>query len=106
VRGDLLSRFRAAEAARRTAGVPADGPRRTVGQLRALAEGRHEEAERAAAAERARQEAERQRLAAEERTQYLKGLAGRAEQVWGQVEALAQSKSPKNYDEAVRLLRD
>ncbi|HZY84648.1 MAG TPA: hypothetical protein VFE78_07440, partial [Gemmataceae bacterium] len=37
---------------------------------------------------------------------YLASLAGQEERLWRQAEALVQTKRPKEYDQAVELLRD
>ncbi len=66
------------------------------------------------AARRIQREAERkaaeldkqERARAAARVKYLDNLAGREAQIWEQVEALAQTKQPKNYDRALSHLLD
>jgi hypothetical protein len=83
----------------------ADGGR-TAGELRRRSEETYEarldrERERAAA-ERARLERE----AALAREAYLDGLVGRQGDLWRKIEALAETRHPRNYDEAVGLILD
>jgi hypothetical protein len=80
--------------------------RRTVGQLRAAAEARAAERRRREAERRAAERARQEREAAAARVRYLDGLVGREEELWGRVDALVDTKRPKEYDEAVGLLRD
>ncbi len=40
------------------------------------------------------------------RAAYLDDLNGREEEVWRQVEIFIETKLPKNYDEAVRMIDD
>ncbi len=67
---------------------------RTWGELRQRATALTEEAE-----QKAREEAERKRVAD------LEALAPRAEQAWRDAEALIEQKQVRTYDEAVMLLR-
>ena len=102
VRAEFLRGFREARAPR--ADAVASG--RSVAELLAAAEERtkarrRREAERAAA-ERARREREQ----AAARARYLDSLVGREAELWSQVEALIETKRPKEYDQAVRLLKD
>jgi hypothetical protein len=102
LRLELLRRYQEATAPS-TIAVP---PGRKVGELLNAAQAhavqrRRKEAERAV-----RAKARREREAAAARAAYLDGLAGREESVWRQVESLIESKSPKAYDEAARLLVD
>lgn len=91
VRNELRLRFREANAL----ALEPSGGGRTVAELMARAEERAEARRRAEARERATA-----------RATYLDGLAGREEQIWHQVEELIDTKQPKKYDEAVRLLVD
>jgi hypothetical protein len=95
VRAELLRRFRQAWKAGRPRTVAAAGPRRTFGQLRAAAEGRADE-------ERRRGEEEASRARAEQ----LEALAAREGEVWREVEALIETKKPKEYARAVGLLKE
>ncbi len=104
----LQRRFRDWSAARRGKQPAADAgpPRRRVLDLLDAAEHREEENRRRAAEKKAKEEAARAKKKAAERAKYLDDLAPRAAEVWRQVEALIESKKPKEYDEAVRLLVD
>ena len=103
VQSVLLRRFRASIS-------PAPGhspaPARTAAELRQAAqEGR---AERLEALEQARR-AEEARVAAARAAAYdkrLDALAGRGDAAWQQVNELIATKSPRDYDQAVALLRD
>ena len=79
---------------------------RTADQLWHVRNTLAEEARRRKAEEAARQRAERERKAAAERRQYLTSLATREASVWQEVGTLLGTTVQKNYDEAVRLLRD
>ncbi|MDI3290723.1 hypothetical protein [Polyangium sp. 15x6] len=81
-------------------------PRRTIGEIRRIAERhaaeRRQNAEREAAAEVDR----RQRQAARERAKHLDTLVGKETRLWADAERLVATKQPKNYDAAVQLLVD
>ena len=101
----------AAELRRRLArpgAAPADDAdgERTVGELLAAAEALAAERRRQEAERRAAERAQRQREQAAARARYLDGLVGREEELWGQVDSLAEAKRPKEYDQAVALVRD
>ena len=102
VRAELLRRFRQEHAPRSAVAAGS----RTVAELLVAARERAEarkrrEAERRAA-ERARKEHER----AAAREAHLASLVGQEERLWRQVEALIEAKRPKEYDQAVELLKD
>jgi FtsZ-interacting cell division protein YlmF len=105
LQSELLRRFRADTAP--TGATANPGPaRRTVRELRAAAAERataRQRAEMARAAEEARRLAEeRARL----RAAHLASLTGQEERLWQQVEALVNTKKPRDYDESVKLLTD
>lgn len=79
---------------------------RTADQLWHVRETLAAAAQRQKAEAAARQRLEREREAAEQRQQYLASLATREANVWQEVGALLGTTVPKNYDDAVRLLRD
>jgi hypothetical protein len=81
-------------------------PGRKVGELLAAARAHAEERKRREAEAAAREKARKEREAAAARAAYLDGLAPRAEATWTHVESLIESKQPKSYDQAVRLLVD
>jgi hypothetical protein len=93
-------------ATRPASAAPVVAGGRTAGELRRRSEEAYEkriDREReAAAAEQAR----REREAALAREAYLDGLVGRQEELWRKIEALAETKHPRNYDEAVSLIQD
>jgi FtsZ-interacting cell division protein YlmF len=80
--------------------------RRTASTLWRISEALAAEEQCRKAAAKARQQAEQERQAAEQRKQYLASLATREAQVWQEVTVLLSATQPKNYEEAVRLLRD
>ncbi|HEY3080538.1 MAG TPA: hypothetical protein VGM69_11630 [Chloroflexota bacterium] len=79
---------------------------RTVGELVGAAEARAAERRRREAERRAAERARRQREEAAARARYLDGLAGREDALWDEVEALVDTTRPKEYEQAVQLLRD
>ncbi|GAA0405780.1 hypothetical protein Acor_41290 [Acrocarpospora corrugata] len=101
VRLELLAAFRGES---ETAAVPQPG--RTVAELLDAAASRRHAREEREAAVRAEQQArrERERVAARER--HLDQLAQDVESAWARVESLIHTKKPRDYDEAVTLLRD
>ncbi len=103
----LLRRFQQHRAARASGrGKTAEEPRRTVGALLDAGKVAAEEAQRQRQEAAARKQAEEARKQAKERARYLETLAPRAEETWGEVEQLIETKLPKNYDQAVALLCD
>jgi len=102
LRTELLKAFRASQG---QSSVPAIRPR-YVGELfevaNRLAEARKQREAKRAAGERARREQE----AAAAREKHLTSLAEREPDAWRQVDALIATKRPRDYEEAVRLLRD
>jgi hypothetical protein len=109
VRLELLRRFRDdwARARKRPGGGrrPAT-PGRTAGSLRGAAEARAEAERRREEEERARERARRDRERARARARYLDELAPREEETWRRAEALIETKKPKDYDQAVELVKD
>ncbi len=103
-RWEVLRRFREASGA----GGPAagEGPRRTVRALLGRGAANAAEREQREAEPRAREQERRARAEAAAREKHLASLAGREEKLWRQAEALAQTKRPKEYDQAVELLHD
>ncbi len=103
-RGHLLRRYRdevAPAAASRELARP-----RTAAELRALAE-KHRDDRLRKQAQRATQErARREREAAVARSRYLDDLAQRESETWGLIDTLIATKRPRDYDQAVQLLKD
>jgi uncharacterized Zn finger protein len=50
--------------------------------------------------------AKREREEAEKRKKHLESLVGKDSDLWAKVEKLIAAKQPKQYDEAVSVLRD
>jgi hypothetical protein len=90
----------------RSGEIPTKGPRRTAGEIISRAETLAKARKKKEAALRARELAKRQREQAERRKHYLESLAGRESHLWTKVDKLIATRQPKQYDEAVTLLRD
>ena len=104
---ELLQRFRGAQQANAphpTAGQPGGG--RTAGDLLDAAEQRAGRRRRREAERAARQRAREARERAAARAAYLDSLVGREAELWREVETLAETKRPKEYDHAARLIGD
>ena len=78
---------------------------RAVSELLTAAE-RAEARRREEAKRKADEQARHEREAAAARAQYLGSLVGREEELWRQIEPLIETKRPKDYDQAVQLLKD
>jgi hypothetical protein len=65
-----------------------------------------EEKNQQIAEQKAKEKARSEKEAAIARKKYLDGLAGRENKIWEQVNALILTRTPKSYDEAVKLLID
>ncbi len=103
LRSDALRRFRASMDRAQGANLV---PTRPVQQILAEAEQRREERQQEKAARAARERAQREREAAEARGRELDALARREVHAWAEVDAHVETKQPRRYDEAVRLLRN
>ncbi len=101
LRAELLRRFGAATARGSNA-----GGERTVGELLARARERAETRRREEAERKAAERTRREREQAAARAKHLDSLVGREAELWRQVEALVEIKRPKEYDQAVQLLKD
>jgi hypothetical protein len=107
--GELLQRFRKDQARRQgrtDREMVAGETRRMAGDLIEARDGLAEEKKRQAAERAAKEQARRARAQAEARSRHLDALAGREEELWGQVEAAIQTRQPRGYDQAVELLKD
>ncbi|MFC8847189.1 MULTISPECIES: hypothetical protein [unclassified Micromonospora] len=104
VRAELRRRFRAAK----SDGDPADAATgaRTAGQLRKAAGARWTERQRADQRRRAAELARQERAAQAARERRLVELAARPEQARQRVDALIETKKPREYDAAVTLLTE
>jgi hypothetical protein len=101
VRMELLHRFRSDTAP--TNPVP---PRRTVADLLDDAARRRADRQRRLAAQRAEEEARREKARALARERRLDELAGEEDAAWARIEAMIASRKPAEYDAAVTLLTD
>jgi hypothetical protein len=79
---------------------------RTVGHLLEAAEAFTSERTRIEAAQRAVEQTRPAREAANAREKHLDSLVGREQERWSDVDTLAATKQPKNYDQAVKILVD
>lgn len=98
---EMLHRFLKSRSGDATTGSPA---RRTVGHLLRAAEVYTKERERLEAETRAAEKARLDREAAIAREKHLDSLVGREPRLWADVEALIDTKQPRSYDEAIKLL--
>jgi hypothetical protein len=101
VRTELLRRFREQS----TPEVPS-GPRRTVTDLLDTAARTRAERERRAAAQRADEEARREKARALARERRLDELAHGEEAAWTRIDTMIATKKPGEYDSAVTLLTE
>jgi hypothetical protein len=109
VRGELLRDFRQAwKRSRSERGQPTatEVPRRTVGQLLAARDAIAAERRRREEEQKARERERQAREQARKRAEHLDALARREAAAWRQVETLIATKRPKDYDQAVELLKD
>lgn len=105
---ELLQRFSRARAVSNfaLANVLPVPKERTVSELRSAAERLTQERRRKAQELEARERVLREREQAEARAKYLDQLAKREPSVWREVEILAGTLRPRDYDQAVKLLVD
>ncbi|MBI5526019.1 MAG: hypothetical protein HY897_06760 [Deltaproteobacteria bacterium] len=100
---ELLQRF-LKERLGGAATPPATG--RTVGQLLRAAEAHTVERKRIEAEKHAKEKARREREAAIAREKHLDSIVGREPKLWAEVDTLIDTKQPKPYDQAIKLLVD
>jgi hypothetical protein len=100
---DLRRRFLQTQS---PAAVETPPERRTVGALLEAADTCAEERKRKEAARRAADKARCEREEKKAREKYLASLAGHEPELWSQIDSLAATKLPKNYDTAVKLVVD
>lgn len=98
---EMLHRFLKSRSGDATTGSTA---RRTVGHLLRAAEAYTKERERREAETRAAEKARLDREAAIAREKHLDSLVGREPRLWADVETLIDTKQPRSYDEAIKLL--
>jgi hypothetical protein len=109
LRAELKRRFRsdwAATRLREGTADPPDQPLRTVAELVVARDALAEESRRREEEKRARERERRQREQAAARAFYLDQLGRREAAAWKEVESKIQTKQPKEYDQAVALLKD
>lgn len=104
LRSELLRRFRLAR--ERPADAAPEPSGRTLAELLAAADAHAEEERRREEEKAARERERREREQAAARALHLDTLARREPQAWREVGKLIATKQPKNYDQAVELLRD
>ncbi len=100
VGAELQQRFQRQKAAE------ASVERRTVDELRIIANASHQRQREAYLAEKARREAERQAAEERARRQRLDRVARQGERAWKEVLSEIASRKPKGYERAANLLRD
>ena len=106
-RRGLLRRFR--EAAPDRNALPSDDdhtPGRTVAEISALWQQRLEAKHRRLAEEAAKERERRAQAEAQARREHLENVAARASAVWEEASAWIAKRTPKGYDQAVKLLVD
>lgn len=103
---ELRGRCRLPRSPAEAEAVRTASPRRTAAELLHAAGRRTAERERLAAELEAAERTRREREAALARGKSLDALSARGEAPWRDVEALASSKRPADYDRAVTLLTD
>jgi len=102
---ELVQRMRRGRASPGDQGRAA-AERRTVAALLRASERAADERRRIAAEKAAQEKAERERAAVRARARHLDELAGKEPTLWGKVDSLIATKTPKGYDQAVVLLAD
>ena len=86
--------------------VPGAAGVRSVGMLLRTAEECAAERKGHKAEARARQQAAREQEAAMAREAHLDGMVGQEPRLWAEIEALAATRQPKHYEQAVTVLSD
>jgi len=102
VRAELLKTFRAS---RGQGGVP-PGKSRSVAEIMEATQQQAEARTRREAEREARERTRREQAAEAARERHLASLAKREAEAWRQVDALIATKRPRDYEAAVRLLKD
>jgi hypothetical protein len=102
LRAEIIRRVRTAKAPR----LDASAGIRSVGELLAKADEQADVRRRQAAEREASERARLERERADARSKYFSGLIGQEDQLWQRIDALTDAKRPKEYDQAVELLKD
>jgi hypothetical protein len=103
---DLLRRFNQCRLPPMSRAERVDSQPRTVSQIMALAQVHTDQRIRREAERKAVEQEKQERARTTARVKYLDKLAGREAQIWEQVDALAQTKQPNNYDRALSHILD
>jgi len=103
---DLLRRFNQYRLPPMSRAERVDFQPRTVSQIMASARTHADQRIRREAELKAVQQEKQERAKTAARVKYLDKLAGREAQIWEQVDALAQTKQPNNYDLALSHILD
>jgi hypothetical protein len=103
---DLLRRFNQYRLSPALRAERVDSQPRTVSQIMALAQVHTDQRIRREAERKAAEKEKQERARTSARVKYLDKLAGREAQIWEQVDALAQTKQPNNYDRALSHILD
>ena len=103
---DLLRRFSQYRLPPMSRAERVDSQPRTVSQIMALAQVHTDQRIRREAERKAVEQEKQERARTAARVKYLDKLAGREAQIWEQVDALAQTKQPNNYDRDLSHILD
>ena len=103
---DLLRRFNQYRVPPLPRAEGEDSQPRTVSQIMAVAQAHAAQRIRREAERKAAEQEKQERARTAARVKYLDKLVGREAQIWEQVDALAQSKQPNNYDRALSHILD
>src|SRR5487761_463797 len=103
---DLLRRFSQYRLPPMSRAERVDSQPRTVSQIMALAQVHTDQRIRREAERKAAEQEKQERARTAARVKYLDKLAGLETQIWEQVDALAQTKQPNNYDRALGHILD
>jgi hypothetical protein len=103
---DLLRRFNQYRLPPMSRDERVDSQPRAVSQIMALARVHTDQRIRREAERKAAEQEKQERARTAARVKYLDKLAGREAQIWEQVDELAQTKQPNNYDRALSHILD
>lgn len=103
---DLLRRFNQYRLPPALRAERVDSQPRTVSQIMDLAQVHTDQRIRREAERKAAEQEKQERARTAARVKYLDKLAGREAQIWEQVDALAQTKQPNNYDRPLSHILD
>lgn len=101
LRTELVRRYRGEQVP-----VQVECGQRTAGEILYAAVARHAERVRLVEQRQAAERARREQAAAAARDKHLDALAAEGDRAWQRVAALVDTKRPRDYDDAVKLLAD